>query len=74
MLPRGEVTLAVAAGLATTAGSSSAELYATLVTVVFASALLAAPLVQAALPREERHPARPRREIPPEAFDADDEP
>ncbi len=73
MLPRGEVTLAVAAGLGATAGARAPELYAALVSVVLASTLLAGPLVQAALPREDRHAPGPRPEIPPEAFDADDD-
>jgi len=73
MLPRGEVTLAIAAGLSVTAGAAGAKLYAALVAVVLVSTLLAAPLVQAALPAEDRHAPGPRPDIPPEAFDADED-
>jgi Na+:H+ antiporter len=68
MLPRGEVTLAVATSLAGLA--SGTELYAALVAAVLLSALLAAPLLQACVPAEDRGPAAPRHEIPPEAFEA----
>lgn len=72
MLPRGEVTLAVAAGIGTAAGAASSQLYAALVAAVFLSTVLASPFLQAVLPREDRRPPRPRKEIPPEAFDAED--
>jgi Kef-type K+ transport system membrane component KefB len=70
MLPRGEVTLAVATGIVAAGGASSSELYAALLAAVFLSTVLAAPLLQAVLPRADRHPAEPRTDIPPEAFDA----
>jgi hypothetical protein len=37
---------------------------------VLLSALLAAPLLQACVLAEDRGPAAPRHEIPPEAFEA----
>jgi Kef-type K+ transport system membrane component KefB len=73
MLPRGEVTLAVAGGLGAAAAADRPELYAALVAAVLVSALAAAPLLQLVLPREDRHPAGPHREIPPEAFEVGDE-
>jgi Kef-type K+ transport system membrane component KefB len=69
MLPRGEVTLAVATSVAGI-GASGGQLYAALVGAVLLSTLLAAPLLQAVLPQEDRRPIAPRPEIPPEAFEA----
>ncbi|HXJ66571.1 MAG TPA: cation:proton antiporter [Actinomycetota bacterium] len=74
MMPRGEVTLAVATGIAAAGGTSASELYAALLAAVFLSTVLAAPLLQAVLPPGDRHPAEPRTDIPPEAFDVDEEP
>ncbi len=71
MLPRGEVTLAVATGIGAAAGATASQLYAALVAAVFVSTVVAAPILQGVLPREDRHRPAPRREIPPEAFDAD---
>ncbi len=72
MLPRGEVTLAVAASLVAP-GAAESQLYAALVAAVLLSTLLAAPLLQAVVPPEDRGPAAPRPEIPPEAFEVGDE-
>ncbi len=74
MLPRGEVTLAVAAGGLAAAGKGSPpELYAALVAVVLVSTLLAPILLQVALPPADRGATAPRPEIPPEAFEVEDE-
>jgi Kef-type K+ transport system membrane component KefB len=72
MLPRGEVTLAVAASLIAP-GAAESQLYAALVAAVLVSTLLAAPLLQVAVPPEDRGPAARRPEIPPEAFEVGDE-
>ncbi len=71
MLPRGEVTLAVATVAA--AGGSHPELYAALVTTVLVSTLLAPVFLQAVVPPSDRRVAGPRPEIPPEAFEVEDE-
>jgi Kef-type K+ transport system membrane component KefB len=73
MLPRGEVTLAVAGGLGVAVAADRPELYAALVAAVLVSALAAAPLLQLVLPREDRRPAGTHREIPPEAFEVGEE-
>src|SRR5262249_39785924 len=73
MLPRGEGTLAVATRLGAAAGPASQQLYAALLAAVFLSTILAAPLLQTLLPREDRGVPRPHADIPPEAFEVDDD-
>lgn len=69
MLPRGEVTIAVAtAGLA--ARSLDAAVFAALLAAVLASNLVAPVLLRAVTPGAR--PRHPRTDIPPEAFDVDE--